>query len=157
MADQSRPDLDLDFDVSVETPPPPGVDLAEWPRLARFVLHAEGQRGPWTVAVALVDDARIRELHRDFMGVDSATDVITFPAAEPGEAASGGDIAISVDRAREQAPDFGVSAADETTFLLVHGLLHLCGWDDATPEERSRMLDRGRALLDRFVRIPPED
>ncbi|HEU0116348.1 MAG TPA: rRNA maturation RNase YbeY, partial [Thermomicrobiales bacterium] len=138
-------DLDLEFDVATEAPLPPGLDLAGWPRLARLVLSEERASGAWTIAVALVDDARIRALHRAFMDVDTATDVITFPAAAPGEPPSGGDIAISVERAQAQASDFGLSPAAETTFLLVHGLLHLCGWDDATPAERTRMLERGRA------------
>ncbi len=148
--------LQLEFDIALETAPPPDLDLDAWPRLARYVLSEEGQYGAWVVAAALVDDERIREMHRDFMGVDTATDVITFPAAGPDEPPIGGDIAISVDRARAQAPDFGLSPADETTFLLIHGLLHLCGWDDATPDDRQRMLDRGRALLDRFAQIPAD-
>jgi probable rRNA maturation factor len=156
LANESRADLQLDFEVAVEAPLPPGINLDVWPRLARFVLAQEGQRGDWTVAVALVDDARIRELHRAFMGVDTATDVITFPAAAPGEPASGGDIAISVERAAAQAPDFGLSPAAETTFLLVHSLLHLAGWDDATANDRARMLERGRALLDHFERREPD-
>jgi probable rRNA maturation factor len=149
-------DLELEFDVALETAPPPDLDLDAWPRLARYVLGEEGQHGAWVVAAALVGDERIREMHRDFMGIDTATDVITFPAAAPDEPPSGGDIAISVDRAAAQAPDFCLSPADEATFLLVHGLLHLCGWDDATPDDRQRMLDRGRALLDRFAQIPAD-
>ncbi|HET7095354.1 MAG TPA: rRNA maturation RNase YbeY, partial [Thermomicrobiales bacterium] len=92
-------ELQLEFDVAVAAPLPPGLDLGGWPALARFVLLEEGQRGDWTVAAALMDDERIRELHRAFMGVDAATDVITFPAAAPGEPPIGGDIAISVERA----------------------------------------------------------
>lgn len=151
-ADDTQAALQLDFDVSIDAPTPPGLDLGSWPELTRFVLTEERQGGDWTVAVALVDDARIRELHRAFMGVDAATDVITFPAASPGEPPSGGDIAISVERAAAQAPDFGLSPAAETTFLFVHGLLHLSGWDDATAEDRARMLERGHALLIRFER-----
>ncbi len=148
--------LQLEFDIALESPPPPDLNLDAWPQLARFVLNEEGQHGAWVVAAALVDDERIRALHRDFMGIDTATDVITFPAAGPDEPPTGGDIAISVERAAAQAPDFGFSPADETTFLLVHGLLHLCGWDDATRDDRQRMLDRGRALLDRFAKFPAD-
>ncbi|HEU5430292.1 MAG TPA: rRNA maturation RNase YbeY [Thermomicrobiales bacterium] len=138
--------------MAVEATLAPGLDFESWPELARFVLTEERQGGDWAIAVALVDDARIRELHRAFMGVDAATDVITFPAASPGESPSGGDIAISVERAAAQAPDFGLSPAAETTFVFVHGLLHLSGWDDATAEDRARMLERGHALLNRFDR-----
>ena len=153
----ARDRLQLEFDVALETAPPADLDLEAWPALTRFVLHEEGQQGAWVVAASLVDDERIRALHRDFMGIDTATDVITFPAAGPDEPPSGGDIAISAERAAAQAPDFGLSPADETTFLLVHGLLHLCGWDDATPDDRQRMLDRGRVLLDRFSQNPADN
>jgi probable rRNA maturation factor len=156
LAHESQADLQLDFDVAVEAPPPPGLELTDWPLLARFVLVEEGKRGSWTVAVALVDDARIRDLHRAFMGVDTATDVITFPAAAPGEPPSGGDIALSVERAAAQAPDFDFSAAAETTFLFVHGLLHLSGWDDTAAADRARMLERGQALLNLFDRRGPD-
>ncbi len=140
--------LDLDFDIVVEAELPAGLDLDWLRRLARFALEQEGASGAWAVAVALVDDSRLQDLHREFMAVDEPTDVMTFPSDEPG--AGGGDIAVSVERAAEQGPAFGHSAAEETDFLVVHGLLHLCGWDDPTPEDRAAMLTRQAEIIALF-------
>ncbi len=129
--------------------PPDGLDLDRLARLIRFALEHERATGKWVVAVALVDDPRLQDLHREFMGIDEPTDVMTFPAGDPG--ASGGDIAVSVARATEQGPSFGHTPAGETTFLVVHGLLHLCGWDDPTPGERAAMLARQTEIIDLFA------
>lgn len=135
--------LTLAFDLLVETELPPGFDPGAVGSLARCVLAAEGAAGAWQVAVALVDDDRLRALHRDFMGIDEATDVMTFPLGD----APGGDIAVSVERAAEQGPHHGLTAADEVLFLVAHGLLHLCGWDDPTDRDRVAMLARQGELL----------
>ncbi|MGI9252256.1 MAG: rRNA maturation RNase YbeY [Thermomicrobiales bacterium] len=143
------PPFELEFDLIEETDIPAGFSSEEAERMASFLLRLEGQTGSWSVAVALVDEARLQELHRDFMGIDEPTDVMTFPAETPG--VGGGDIAISIDRAGEQGPEHGLTAAEETMFLIAHGLLHLCGWDDATPEDRAAMLDRQREVLSAFA------
>ncbi|MCC6314576.1 MAG: rRNA maturation RNase YbeY [Thermomicrobiales bacterium] len=139
-------DLDLDFETAFEAEPPAGFDPDAAAALARCALGREGATGRWAVTLALVHDDRLRALHRDFMGVDTPTDVMTFPTDDP-DLDGGGDIVISVDRAAEQAPEYGLDAADEVTFLLVHGLLHLCGWDDTDPETRQRMLARQSQLI----------
>ena len=141
--------LDLELDLVREADPGETLGDERWAALARHVLTAEGASGAWSVAVVLVDDARLRALHAEFMDVDEPTDVMTFPTGDPG--APGGDIVVSLDRAREQAPEFGLGYADEVRFLVVHGLLHLCGWDDVTPEARARMLARGAELIATFA------
>lgn len=140
--------FDLDITILVEAPLPADLDAARLDRLARFALHQEGASGRWVVTVALVDDSRLQDLHREFMAIDEPTDVMTFPADEPG--ASGGDVAVSVDRATEQGPDFGHTPAEEIAFLLLHGLLHLGGWDDPTPEDRAAMLARQTDIIREF-------
>ena len=141
--------LDLELDVVRETEPGEPLGDERWAALARHVLAAEGAAGAWSVAVVLVDDARLQALHAEFMDIDEPTDVMTFPTGDPH--APGGDIVVSLDRAREQAPEFGLGFADEVRFLVVHGLLHLCDWDDATPEARARMLARGSELIASFA------
>ena len=128
-----------------------GMDQMRVQALAEGVLSAEGQRGDWSVSVVLVDDARLRELHRSFMGVDEETDVMTFPS-DPGDERAGGEIVISIDRATEQGPPNGHSPLVEVEFPIIHGLLHLCGWNDATPGDRERMLARQAELLQRLDR-----
>jgi probable rRNA maturation factor len=118
--------------------------------LVTCVLAAEGATGVWIIAVVLTSDDRLRELHRDFMGIDTPTDVMTFPLGDwlpDPQREHGGDIVISTERAAAQAAERGHDAAWEVRFLLAHGLLHLQGWDDADPADRARMLDRQASLL----------
>jgi len=98
---------------------------------------------PKTAALVLrcTDDAELRELNRDFVGEDRATDVLAFPG--DGKAHLG-DIAISVERAAAQAPG---STADELRLLAVHGLLHCCGYDHGNDAEAVKMTEITRRLL----------
>ena len=82
------------------------------------------------VNVVLVSDARIAALHRKFMNVAGATDVITFQH---------GDVFISVETARRQAREFGTATDDELRLYIVHALLHLHGFGDTTEAARRRM------------------
>ena len=137
--------LELSFALVAEVEMP-GVREDDLASLAASVLSAEGAAGAWDVTVALVDDARLQALHRDFMGVDEPTDIMTFPAGNG--APGGGDLVISADHARTQSTAWGFTPEEEVRFLVVHGLLHLLGWRDEREEERERMLARQRDLLD---------
>lgn len=113
-------------------------------RLVPFLEEAARRLGVGdTVSVVLVTDERIQALHRDFMGIDEPTDVLTFPA-QGGEA---GDVILSYDRAVAQAGGYGVSAAEEVARLAVHGLLHLAGYDDAEADQRQRMWEVQEGLI----------
>jgi probable rRNA maturation factor len=151
--------LTLDVDALVEFPPPADVDLDRLHALVPYVLEQEGAGGVWTVVVVLAGDDRLRTLHRDFLGIDTATDVMTFPFGDgppAGPPGNGGEIVISVEHAAAQAPDYGHTPAEEVPFLLVHGLLHLCGWTDADEADRARMLQRQTDLIAAFDRLPAE-
>lgn len=89
------------------------------------------------VDIILVDDAYLKKLHKQWMGDGSATDVMTFPIEE--EPPILGEIYISVDMARRNAGEYGVTLTNELCRLAVHGALHLCGYDDATDEQRAIM------------------
>jgi probable rRNA maturation factor len=127
-----------------ETP----LDLSEEmiERVVRHALECESQRGEWVVSVVLVDDAELQRLHAQFMDIDEPTDVMTFPSDFEDDQ-RGGDIVVSVERAAEQGSENGSSVEDEVTFLILHGVLHLCGWDDATGDERAAMLARQRDII----------
>lgn len=140
--------LELDFSLVTEAEPPANLDEDELERLAAFVIQSEGGEGGWEVTVALVGDDRLQALHRDFMGEDAPTDVMTFPLDEEGGLLRGGDVVISVDHAN--AGEWDLSPAEEIRFLIAHGVLHLLGWRDGTEKERARMLERQRALLKRW-------
>jgi probable rRNA maturation factor len=97
-----------------------------------------------TVALRVVDDAAIRRLNREFRGVDEATDVLSFPGE--GLAGHGGDIALSWDAVVRQARANGNTPADEAAALVIHGLLHLAGWDHADAAGQEAMDARTREL-----------
>ena len=142
--------LDLSFSLVAEAEVPPGVASDQLESLAAFVLAAEGATGTWEITVALVDDARLQSLHRDFMGFDTPTDIMTFPAEDPAGEAQGGELVISVDHAMTQGIAWGHSPEEEITFLVAHGLLHLTGGRDDSEEQRQRMLARQHDLIDHW-------
>ena len=148
-------DSDFEVDVTVDkrVAMPTGYESSEINLVVESVLRAEGASGPWEISIAFADDEELRELHREYLDDDTPTDIMTFPFetdgdwAGVGEVVKGGDIAISVDRAAEQAVDGGWDTVKELKFLVAHGVLHLLGWDDSSAELRTRMLDRQREIL----------
>ncbi len=88
-------------------------------------LQAEVAKGRAFVCL-IAGDAELRRLNRKFRGKDCTTDVLSFPGADP---ASLGDIAISFQRARAQAREFGHTVEQEVSILMLHGVLHLMGMD----------------------------
>jgi len=94
------------------------------------------------MTIVLTDDEQLHELNREYLGVDSPTDVLSFPAAESDPETGTtylGDILISIPRATQQAQAAGHSVEDEVQLLVVHGTLHLLGHDHATATEKARM------------------
>ncbi len=121
---------------------------------AGAAMRATRCPGGAEVEVALVDDATISRLNRRFLGHRGPTDVLAFPDGSRGEPARGGtllgEIVISVERARAQARDAGWSVRREVVLLLVHGLLHLRGYDDQTLREAGLMRARERRVLEKI-------
>ncbi len=102
------------------------------------------------LSIALSDDRRLQQLNRDFLGIDAPTDVLSFPAAESDPESGAvylGDIVISVEHARKQALAAGHPLEAEVQLLVVHGVLHLLGYDHARPAEKSRMWAAQAAIL----------
>ncbi len=113
--------------------------------LARFLRDAQAAvklRGQ--VSVLLTTDAAIRRLNRQFRGKNKATDVLSFPAVESGPLKIAGDLAISIPTARRQAEERGHSLAIEIKVLMLHGLLHLAGYDHEA--DAGQMARRERKL-----------
>lgn len=109
----------------------PGVSAARVEEFARHLLEAAGELDA-ELSISLVDDEFIRRLNRTYRGIDSPTDVLSFPLREGepvGQDYALGDIVISVDTARRQARTYGHTAADEIDELIFHGFLHLTGYD----------------------------
>ena len=108
------------------------------------VVRGEGRRVK-TVSVVFTDNGRIRDINRKHLRHDYVTDVIAFEL-EPRPVLEA-EIYVNLDRARLQAKRFRVSFSEETKRLLIHGMLHLLGYDDRTPALRNRMSRREDALL----------
>lgn len=124
---------------------------------AAAALRHEGR--PGEVALILTDDQSIQELNRDFLGEDAPTDVLAFSALEeagpfvsaPEAAGYLGDVIISYPRAVQQAREQGHAVGLELDLLVVHGILHLLGYDHATEEEKSLMWSHQTAILSGLV------
>ncbi len=119
-------------------------------RAAEAALLSEGRDGDLTILIDTPE--RIQTLNRDFRHVDRVTDVLTFPAWE-GEiplSADGylGDIMICYERAKEQAEEYGHSLLRELSFLAVHGVLHLLGYDHLTEADERVMREKQTQILD---------
>lgn len=126
---------------------------------ADCALHMEGVRRKCAVSVRLCDDDAIREINREFRGIDRATDVLSFPMINyPQGVTAGtadkllrqalddelnacmlGDLIISVPHALAQAEEYGHSPEREAAYLLVHGICHLMGYDHIDPDDQRRM------------------
>jgi probable rRNA maturation factor len=122
------------------------------------------------VSILLTDDAQIRQINQEFRGIDTPTDVLSFPVIEydiPGDFSkleeevadyfhpeSGelllGDIVISIDRAKLQAEEYGHSLMRELAFLTTHSMFHLFGYDHMEDDERRIMEDKQNIVLDKL-------
>lgn len=98
----------------------------------------EGRRPDLAVDIVLVGDAFLRDLHRRFLHDDTPTDVIAFDLGRA-DGGPAGEVYASVVCARRVARARGVTPARELALYLVHGTLHLCGFDDHRPSDRRRM------------------
>ena len=98
-------------------------------------------------ACLITSDYELRHLNSEFLGHDYATDVLSFPSGNTGGEL--GDLAISVDRAKAQAQEFGHTRIDEVRILMLHGVLHLAGMDHEIDKgEMARAEQKWRAQLD---------
>ncbi len=113
--------------------------------LARFLAQAQAAvRLRGKVSVLFTTDAEIRRLNRQFRGLNKATDVLSFPAGGPAADGMAGDLAISVPIARRQGAEHGHALGVELKVLMLHGLLHLAGYDHES--DTGQMARRERVL-----------
>ena len=125
------------------------VDTAGLGRVASAALEAVGQAGA-EVSVTITNDRRLRALNRAYRGKDRATDVLSFPYDDEGGPL--GDVVVSVDRASAQAAERGHSLQRELELLVLHGALHVCGYDHETDDGEMDRLER--RLRRRLVPTP---
>ena len=115
-------------------------------RLAARALGALG-RGNVDLHVTLADDVTIRRLHGRYLGDRHATDVLAFDLRGPGPSRLLGEVVVSVDTARRQARRMRVPLTLELDLLVVHGVLHLAGYEDGSPADARAMHERAREIL----------
>jgi len=142
--------INLDIDDEVE----PRVDAAALSAMLEQVLAADAVEDGATLALVLSDDVLLQELNLRHREVDAPTDVLSFPADEgedlplpKGEPRYLGDIVVSVEAVERQAADVGLTAQAELAHVVLHGLLHLLGYDHEEPEEEAVMKAREEAVL----------
>ena len=114
------------------------VPSRNWSDLGNNILKQIG-RDASSVTIAFVSDQKIRELNRTFRSIDKSTDVLSFPSGETGS--NLGDIAVSIQTAVVQASQNGLSLEREISQLILHGLLHLCGYDHETDNGEMNRLE----------------
>lgn len=115
------------------------LDTQTWAAFAAKAIEAIGKHGS-SATIAFVSDRSIRKLNQQFRNIDKATDVLSFPAGDEDET-NLGDIAISVETAAAQAKENGLTLENEIAQLILHGLLHLSGYDHETDNGEMNRLE----------------
>ena len=131
-----------EFDVVDEAATPCPLSEQELADTIAYVLEHEGVQVPCALSLTLVDDERMAELNAEWRGQERPTDVLSLECERPDEAVGLcelGDIILAPAYVREQAPQFGNSAADECRLLTIHATLHLLGYDHIVDEEAQVM------------------
>jgi len=134
-----------------------GIPQTTWIR--RVVRHTLERAAPHVrgeVGVLLTDDDTMRHMNARFRGLDAPTDVLSFPLGDGlNEGEPFGDVVISCPTARRQADRHGASLREELCRLLIHGTLHLCGYDHHARREAARMHSLTRRLMTEVLSAAP--
>jgi len=128
------------------------VDRGAMRQLVRAVLEGEGV-GEAEISLAFVDNATIHQLNRRYLDHDEPTDVLSFPLSGPGAKTLEGELIVGAEVAKEQATQRGHDVQTELSLYVVHGLLHLTGFDDSNPSAAKAMRERERHYL-RLLGLP---
>ncbi len=131
-------------------------------KIVQQVLKAEGVASPYEVSLVFTDSEIVKQLNRDYRGVDEPTDVLAFHmlpqdevsysfALPPDGVTRLGEVVVSYPQAIEQAREQGHSPERELTLLVIHGILHLLGYDHEQQEEEGKMREREKELLERCL------
>jgi probable rRNA maturation factor len=152
--------MSKEIEISVEEKFRSLVDEERVGKITQHVLKAEGITPPYEVSIVFTDSATVQKLNRDYRSVDEPTDVLAFYMLPQKEANSSfvlppdgvtrlGEVIISYPQAVEQAKEQGHSVDKELALLIIHGILHLLGYDHEQPEEEAKMRGREKELLEK--------
>ncbi len=153
--------MKLILDVQVDEEFKAAIKRSVLRRVVEETLKSEGVEDRCEVSLVITGNQRIQELNRAYRGLDEPTDVLSFPLVEgagPGEGEEAfplapdgilylGDIVVSYPYTVKQAEEHGHSPESELKFLIVHGVLHLLGYDDETSQGLKEMIDKANAVL----------
>jgi probable rRNA maturation factor len=132
--------------VSVANPYEYTLDFQALKNAGRTVLEGERVKEA-KVTLAFVDNAHIHRLNKQYLDHDEPTDVLTFPYTEPGAKQLEGEVVIGYEVAQEYAADRGHDVGLELILYVVHGCLHLCGYDDRDKKSSAEMRAKEREYL----------
>jgi probable rRNA maturation factor len=122
------------------------LQFAQLREAGRIVLEGEGVAEA-KISLAFVDNRTIHDINKRFLKHDEPTDVITFPFSGPGAKQLEGELVIGVEIALEQANHRGHAVETELCLYVIHGLLHLCGYDDHKDKDAAEMRRKEREYL----------
>lgn len=114
--------------------------------VARSVLAGEGV-ADYEISLAFVDNATIHGLNKRYLDHDAPTDVLSFPLSDPKAKKLAGELVLGAEVARDQAAERGHDVQVELALYVIHGLLHLCGYDDKSDAGAKEMRERERHYL----------
>ena len=125
------------------------IDRGRFREIARAVLEGESVAQA-EISLAFVDNPTIHQLNKRYLNHDEPTDVLSFPLSDPGSKTLMGELVLGVEVAREAAQERGHDVQAELALYVIHGLLHLCGEDDKSPDAARRMRQRERHYLEQL-------
>ena len=150
--------LTLDLIDQTESLSTENLEMIE--KMLHHAAQSEGIEAGSELSVTFVNNEEIQQINHEYRGKNVPTDVISFAMEELGEGEMAievegvprmlGDIIISVERAKEQAADYGHSEERELGFLAIHGFLHLLGYDHMEADEEKEMTEKQEAILQSF-------
>jgi probable rRNA maturation factor len=122
------------------------IDRGRLREIARAVLDGEAVKD-YDISIALVDNPTIHQLNKRYLDHDEPTDVLSFPYSAASARKLEGELVIGVEIALEQAKERGHDVQAELALYVIHGLLHLCGYDDKSADAEKAMRERERHYL----------
>ena len=148
-----RPKHAIDIEITAHVAP--GITQPWIGRIARKALALEKVESPQEVGILITNDSQVRRLNKKYRKKDATTDVLSFGLSESGDDSfpipdgfsALGQVVVSYPQAQRQALDFNHSIKREVAFLIIHGLLHLLGYDHQKAVDERKMRRRQEAIL----------
>jgi len=137
-------DKSPDIEIFTELDVP---ELMATEHIARWIANVVEKEGQSVerIIINLVDDDALYELNKQYLDHDTLTDILTFPYSY---SPVNTELIISIDRIRDNAKTLGVNATDELNRVIIHGILHMCGWNDETVAQKKAMRRKEEECLE---------